>query len=134
MRLNLCIRGLTSSFAHCQSRGEMESINLNVRRQLELMRQNLEKLRVLAGKQTKSDAKKMLFADAESHANELVLKLSSKINNGQTFNLIMFIQTSCQKLFSDANLRCISELNRQVREELFSNGDSETDDLRKRQR
>jgi hypothetical protein len=31
-------------------------------------------------------------------------------------------------------LKCISELNRQVREELFSAGGSEADDLRKRQR
>jgi len=57
----------------------MESINLNVRRQLELMRQNLDKLRMLASKQTKADAKKMLLGDAESHANELVfIKISTE--------------------------------------------------------
>jgi len=51
----------------------MEDLNSNVRRQLESMRQNLERLRNLAAKQKSLDAKKMLLADAESHADELVI-------------------------------------------------------------
>jgi hypothetical protein len=47
-------------------------LNSNVRRQMELMRQNLDKLRALATKQKTVESKKMLLADAESHADELV--------------------------------------------------------------
>ena len=54
----------------------METLNSNVRRQLESMRQNLEKLRALAVKQKSVDAKKMLLADADSHADELVNQLT----------------------------------------------------------
>ena len=50
----------------------MESLNSNVRRQMELMRQNLDKLRSLAAKQKTAESKKMLLADTESHADELV--------------------------------------------------------------
>ena len=59
----------------------METLNSNVRRQLESMRQNLEKLRALALKQKSVDAKKMLLADADSHADELV-RNRKDLNNG----------------------------------------------------
>jgi hypothetical protein len=57
----------------------MEDLNSNVRRQLESMRQNLERLRNLAAKQKSLDAKKMLLADAESHADELVINPASQL-------------------------------------------------------
>ena len=72
VRLNLRIKSLTASFPSCVSREEMESLNSNVRRQMELMRQNLDKLRSLAAKQKTAESKKMLLADTESHADELV--------------------------------------------------------------
>jgi len=72
VRLNLRVKSLNASFVNCVSREEMEDLNSNVRRQLESMRQNLERLRNLASKQKSLDAKKMLLADAESHADELV--------------------------------------------------------------
>jgi hypothetical protein len=76
VRLNLRIKSLNVSFPNCVNREEMEALNSNVRRQLESMRQNLEKLRNLASKQKTVDAKKMLLADADSHADELVLLLN----------------------------------------------------------
>ena len=60
----------------------METLNSNVRRQLESMRQNVEKLRALAFKQKSGDAKKMLLADADSHADELVRNYTQNVNNG----------------------------------------------------
>ena len=63
---------MTASFSNCVSREEMESVNRSLRQQMQLMRQNLDKLRRLASKQTTTESKMMLLSDAESHADELV--------------------------------------------------------------
>lgn len=101
VRLNLSIIASVDQFTDCENQEEMEDLNGQIRAELDQFRTALSKLRDLAKLQHNNVAQMMLWKDVENHQQQL---------------------TQCQESFRKANLKCILELERRNKEELFSEG------------
>jgi len=115
VRLNLRIKTTTVSFVNgdCSTHRQMEQLNSDIRNYLEKMKRTLDRLRHLAERQSSSESRKMLLSDVDKYADQLA---------------------ACHRSFRQANLRCIGELERKGREDLFTNDTEDHEGIRKRQK
>ena len=84
--MNLRIKTSTVSFVNgdCTTHKDMEVLNSEIRNLIDQMRRTLERLRLLAKKQSDTESKKMLLSDVDKYADQLA---------------------ACQRSFRQANLR-----------------------------
>lgn len=115
VKLNLKIKMLNEEFSDCRDDRDMEALNEDVRKHLEAFRVALKKLEAMAKSQRELQDREMLLKDVDSHRDQM---------------------NACQKQFRQANLRCILELQKRDKGELFGeeNEEDENEGVKRRRR